>query len=700
MKRILFSLTLASVTVAATFLGIRSFAQMSAISEIDALFERIRAVGGEASHGKVDFDAASRSLTIQDITIDTRRASSAARIRIGRLKATGVSQFTPDGFAASLIEVANVEVTNDRPGDTLDKLSYAIPQITLREFSAPVRLAAPATNGPTDVTRAVLEQFASVSAASVTMPGFTGSLSMSPPNPPVPDDTTTTKPDRRPAAPAEAAGAEPAFSFNVSFRTWTLGPFNATFAGSGISWQNLRQGRVEGGKIDRLTFSANYVAPKDGYPKRQTSELASLRIRDFDATPLIALLDPSADTSDRYRQIAAHLSLAPLSVTTESAGILIPSEDRIERWSVDDIAIQPSKLHLGLALINLPRSSPSTEGEKIAATQGRANILSALHIGRFELAGIVLHSPDGARHIDRIGYETSAFAIEGVTVPGAGGQDPTTLKHVTIRDLDIGRLMLATDTNRGLFASADSVLNFLHGLSGFELQGLRVPFSHTGKMLELVSLSLRWGPFTGSFPAQAELAVDSRIPVDPAASEQLQRLSSRGIDPIHFSGRLQLALSEEAGTFALTLPGFDVDKLFRTRLHLSLGNFSPAVFLGEPQAPIALAQIEAGPIEFSLADAGVIDLIAAEFGQAHDLSPDAARQGLIDTVKATGAALSNAQAIAASETIVRFLESPGQTIVIRLTPLSKFPVKAFSKIVRDDPASALNLFQIECSTTR
>ena len=61
-------------------------------------------------------------------------------------------------------------------------------------------------------------------------------------------------------------------------------------------------------------------------------------------------------------------------------------------------------------------------------------------------------------------------------------------------------------------------------------------------------------------------------------------------------------------------------------------------------------------------------------------------------------AAGNPDAVAASQTLARFLETPGQTLIIKLTPRAKVPALQLFQLLKTDPPSALAQFRIEAST--
>jgi hypothetical protein len=54
--------------------------------------------------------------------------------------------------------------------------------------------------------------------------------------------------------------------------------------------------------------------------------------------------------------------------------------------------------------------------------------------------------------------------------------------------------------------------------------------------------------------------------------------------------------------------------------------------------------------------------------------------------------------LAAAEALVHFIETPGQTLIVKLTPLGKVPALQLLQLLKTDPITALAQFQIEAST--
>ena len=120
----------------------------------------------------------------------------------------------------------------------------------------------------------------------------------------------------------------------------------------------------------------------------------------------------------------------------------------------------------------------------------------------------------------------------------------------------------------------------------------------------------------------------------------------------------------------------------------------PAQFMGRA------AQVEAVAIELSVRDNGFVDSAVTQNARGRNVSRDAARQTLVDSVRVYRAdvAAANPEAGTAVDAIASFVETPGQTLVIKVTPRAKVPLMQLMQLLQADPEGALAQFQIEAST--
>jgi hypothetical protein len=89
-----------------------------------------------------------------------------------------------------------------------------------------------------------------------------------------------------------------------------------------------------------------------------------------------------------------------------------------------------------------------------------------------------------------------------------------------------------------------------------------------------------------------------------------------------------------------------------------------------------------------------------QYARAQNVSRDVARKEIVDSIMASSqdVATANPDATAAVQALARFVESPGQTLVVKLTPLGKVPAMQLFQLLKTDPLVALAQFRIEAST--
>ena len=118
------------------------------------------------------------------------------------------------------------------------------------------------------------------------------------------------------------------------------------------------------------------------------------------------------------------------------------------------------------------------------------------------------------------------------------------------------------------------------------------------------------------------------------------------------------------------------------------------------QAIGAAAQIEAGAIYLSVRDMGSVDLGVLQYARSQNVSREAARKAIVESIMASSEdmAATNPDAVSAVQTLARFVESPGQTLAITLTPRGKVPALQLFQMLKTDPLAAVAQFRIEAST--
>ncbi|MFK4487146.1 hypothetical protein [Bradyrhizobium sp. USDA 336] len=653
MKRILIGLIVAAVLAAGGWFGFNLYVQHRATSEVEAVFAQLRAGGGKASHGKIGFEVATRTLTIEDIAVEPRDQPQ-GHVKIGAFKSTGVRQIGDMRFAADGIDISGVEIALDEVGPGKLKVAYKIPQVTLRDYAGPFRVQnAPASSSLSEMYRFGLDQFASVTATSVMMP-----------------------------------------SINISFDAGSnIGGGEVVY--SGLALQNLGRGKVDAMKTDRATFAINVTQP--GKTDKLTGEISGIIVNDFDSTPFLAALDPQTSRDDSYRRVYRQISSGPY-VLKSTLGLRMD----VDGFAMEDIDVQPSKLHL-FEMFNMPQDkwAAPTSAQTRERMEKVAGFYDGIRIGKAEIGKTSIGTPQGTGKINAIRYRQGEFAIEGVDAPSPQGQFK--MERFALKSFSMPNFMRWASglSNPGQPPSPDQMLGLFRVLEGAEIKGVVAPHNTARQPITVDTISLNWGQLVGSIPSKANLVVKMVTPTDPA-NPALQPLIVAGVDKLAIDLDLGAAWTESSGAFALAPATLDLGNLARAQLSVALAKVPRDLFttMDPSEAMGQLAQVETGAIELSLRDRGVVDLVVAQFARMQNVSRDAARSAIVAMIRAQGekVAASNLDAKVAVDALAGFVETSGQTLSIRLTPLGNLPVLQLMDVLDQEPIIALAQFRIEAST--
>lgn len=654
MKRILIGLIVTAVLAAGGWFGFNLYAQHRAAAEVEAAFEQIRASGGKASHGKIGFDLMSRTLTIEDVNLEPAQPEL-AHVKIAKVAAVGVRQADDARFSADSIEVSGVEVAFTYTAQAKLKANYKIPQITARDFSGPTRPAsAPLSGSIIDMYRFMLVQYATISASSIV-------------------------------APTIAA--------NIDAGSGNAG--NGDFAYSGLTIQNVNRGKVETAKTDRVTYTLDVSRP--GKPAKMTGELSGLAAYDFDASAITAALDPQGSGDDSFHRIYRRLSATSYAVTM-APGVRM----QVDGISIEDIAIRPSKFRAAdiMTLVPADGSISPTPAQSREVIQKVADFFEGLRIGKAEIGKPSIETPQGTARLNAVKYDRNEFALEGLDASTPQGQ--VRMERFAIKSLSLTNLLRWAGglANPGQARSPDRVLGLFRVLEGAEIKGAVWPYKNTRQLVTIDTISLDWGQLVGSIPSKANLVVKMVAPTDPT-NPALQPLTMAGIDKLAINLDLGAAWTESSGSFTLAPATIDLGNLAKAQARLALANVPRTVFTADPvQAMSQAGQIETGAIELSLRDSGVVDLIVAQFSRIQNVSRDAARNAIVEMIRAQGEkiAASNLDAKVAVDALAGFVATSGQTLTIKLLPLGKVPLVQLVDVLNREPIVALAQFRIEAST--
>ncbi|MEY9237508.1 hypothetical protein ABIF78_009831 [Bradyrhizobium japonicum] len=469
MKRILIGLIAAAVLAAGGWFGFNLYTQHRATAEVEAAFEQIRASGGKASHGKVAFELATRTLTIENINVEPAQPEL-ANVKIAKVTAVGVRQPNEAHFSADSIDVSGVEVAFTYTDRAKLKANYKIPQIIAHEFSGPTRAAsAPLSGSIVDMYRFMLAQYATVSASSIMAPTI---------------------------------------AVNVDAGTGNAG--GGDFVYSGLAVQNVNRGKIETAKTDRITYSLDVTQP--GKPGKMTGELSGLAAYDFDASAVTAALDPQGSSDDSFHRIYRRIS-ANSYVVTMAPGVRV----KIDDVAIDDIAIRPSKFRMAEIMALMPADgSIPTPAQSRDMIEKVADFFEGFQIGKAEIGKQTVETPQGTGKLNAFKYEQNRIALEGLDMPTPQGQ--LRMERFALKSFSAANLIrwAASLRTPGQPPSPDQMLGLFRVLEGAEIKGVVSPFKNTRQLITIDTISLNWGQLVGSIPSKANLVVKMVTPTDPS----------------------------------------------------------------------------------------------------------------------------------------------------------------------------------------
>jgi hypothetical protein len=657
MVKILMGLAAVVVIAVGGFFGFEFYTQRQITSEVEAAFAQIRVGGGKASHGKVSFDLKSRTLRIDDIAAESA-TQPPVRLKVASLTASGVGQPDTGRFSADSIETSDIEISANIAGPAGGSLSYKMPRVVMKDYSGPAGLQRPSAPASViEMYRSAFEQFAAVQAASVSVPSIMGTV-----------------------------------NFGAAL--------SGDFAYSGMALQDIKGGKIAAMLVERANFTVN--TQQAGKADKMTGEIANLSSRDFDANAVAAILDPQKANDDRYYSFYGKTSAGPYTITS-ALGLRM----RIDQMTIDGVGARPSRLQLPalLAMIQAAGATSPTPAQTRELIDKMAALYEGMRIGTAEMRGLSAETPQGPVKLQAIRFnledgKIGEFALEGLDTSAPKG--PVKIGRFALKSLDIANFMRmsAQFANPALTPTPELIAGLFPLIGGVEIKGVTAPFKNTGKFVNLDGFDVNWGKFIGPIPSKVRLTAKITTPVD-AADPSMKALLAAGLDTLVADGDIAAEWTEAARSFVVDVPKLEIGGLLKASARIALANVPRQVFSANAaQAMGASAQIEAGAIELTVRDLGSVDLGVVQYARAQNVSRDAARKAIVESILASSrdVASANPDAEAAVQALARFVESPGQTLVVKLTPRAKVPALQLVQLLKTDPLIALAQFRIEAST--
>jgi hypothetical protein len=663
MVKVLIGLVAAAILATAGFFGFEFYLQHRVAGEVEAAFEQIRATGGHASHGRVSFDLLSRTVRVSDIATESA-TQPRVRVKIASFTASGVGQSDPTRFSADTIETTDIEVGAAIAGP--QDWHLTAPRIVIKDYSGPAALPRPpVAPSAADLYRFALEQFAAVTASSVTAPSLAATV----------------------IVPGAAGG--PAVDYTYS----------------NFALRNIEGGRIAAMTAERAGFAANIQ--QGGKAEEFAGEFKNLAAYDVDSGAALAILDPARANDDKYVRIYRQATFGAYSAAFPEGAKM-----KADGMTVDDVGLRPSKLQFS-ELMSIIAAAP-TPGVTPSPAQTRdirqkmAGIYEGIRLGKAEMRGFAMETSQGPFKLAAIRFnlengKIGEFALEGLDARSPQG--PVKLERFALRSLDVANLLRMSSefSNPGQKSSPDQLFGLLQLVDGAEIKGLVAPYKDSTEPVSVDTLSLNWGQFVGPIPSKVHLTLKMSGPLDASGPALIKMLIAAGMHSAAINVDLGAAWAEGARSFVLDPVVLELGNLLAASARASLANVRREVFSTNPQqAAVMAGQIGAGTIEITVRDTGGIGLAVAQYARTQNVSPDAARSAIIDSIKAGAATMAktnpDAQVIAGA--LTRFIGTPQGTLTIKLTPKGVVPALPLIGIFKADPLTALAEFQVQASTAR
>jgi hypothetical protein len=664
MRKILAGFILAIVIgVPAAYFGLPIWAQQRALRDVDATFEALRASVGKASHGAVTFDVWNRTLKIADISIESDDPS-AFTVKAAQFVASGIASPDSGRIAADRVEIIDGELGGLQVGPGGPRTTYRAPKVTVERFSGPVVLTRqPAAIAGAETLLAALNTYAAMTATSVSIPTLSTAVVTSP-----------------------LRG------------TNTVPPADSGF--TGIIIRNIAQGRVSTATIDHIT-TVGSVPDVGAY----AVEVENAEATDIDVGALIAVLDPAQSKDNNFRSIYRLATTGPYRITFSKTGTF-----RFASLRLEDIAIRPSKFSDPeiLALMETLRGNSGVipPAEAPAFFEKFAKIYEGVRVAKFEARGFAADvEPNVGGKIGLIrlaGLENgqlAEFAVEGVEAR-TPSSEPATVGRLAIKNIDLAKIMRSTALFKpGQAPGAEQAFGMLSTFNGIELKD--ASFEKASKQsVRIDTFALSWGQFVGLIPSQIQAASKFKFTIDPAiADPSIKYLADIGLKLVAVDFNFSTSWNENTQTIAIAPLSAEIADLYSASAKLTINNAPRAIFSVDPITVAQTAtQLEAGVLNFSLHDLGGFERIFAKTAKDQQITPDAARKSVIDTIRAVALMTPELQSLGTAA--AHLLETPGATINVVVTPIGKANLAQAIETARSNPMALLSQFKIDASTDK
>ncbi len=665
MRKVFVGLVVVLIVGVGGYFGSVYWTQSTATREVETALDGWAKSIGSATHGRIEFDLWSRTLKVSDIVVQSKTGPH-PKVTVTQVIASGIGL----SGKASRVEIVGLETSEVVPGQQRLRLEQKAPSIVLTGFAARP-FTPPKVASMFDMTRLWLEQFSSITAASIEVPSLTVTMT--------------------------AAEGSPGVSAEYTYTNLVV--------------RDVRDGRFAEATIDGIALRSGLGGPLT----ELKGEIGKSSILDGDVAPMLAILDPSRPRSDDYQRIYRQLTMGPYTV--RMGKVMSVSVDSIV---AEDIGLRSSKLKLDDLIFmadvgSAPNAVPSP-AQITMLLDKVAGLYEAIRVGKLDARGFSVDAGGigetfkmAAMRIDKLeNGRLREFSVEGVTAKPPFG-DPLDMGRVAVKELDLAKILRVLPQlgggPRGQGPTPEQITALLSLIQGIEFKDVAIPDPKTRRLVKVDAFNASWGQFLDGVPTQARFSIKFAAPINALDPEPLIKLlASSGVGALTVAFDMGSGWTEATQTLTVEPGALEIGNVFALSLKASIKNVTrDALSLDPVKSMGGMLLAEVGPIELSWRDLGFVDLLAAETARQKGAAPETGRTLLLENLAVNKQALatSSPEAEKFFQALERFVQGKGETLTIRVTPKGRVGLLELLDASKIAPETVLFAkFNIEATTGR
>jgi hypothetical protein len=397
---------------------------------------------------------------------------------------------------------------------------------------------------------------------------------------------------------------------------------------------------------------------------------------------------------------AGHIELADVTIDS-----IAGRGAHIARLTMDDVSATPIGPEAA-RLRSLAATAPPAERLPLVAA-----ILEHVRIAKADMQEFTANEGADAVAIAAVHWDDLRNGkLAGVTLEGMRTVRATqtlTVERMSLHGLDVAGMLRATAQFAPPGAQPDprQVSAAFRLLEDFEVSGLTGPDERPGQdpgqMFRISSFKASWGRYAGPTPTTMRFAMAMDVPIGPNETGPLRAMRDAGRKSVALAIDIGLAWNDTTRRFTLDPGAMTFDKLMSTSIVASVDNFPLDLLLVDPvQFTLAALRTEAGPLEFTIRDSGMLDFTVATVAKQQGVSAEAARKTMLANIDVLAASQQSPDIRRLAEAVSRFIATSNGSLRIALTPKGHVNIMEVLRLANIDPVAALARFTVEAGPAR